>query len=70
VLFASAAVRREGALTGRVAVPFAVRASTVGFTGDADGETVYAEIWMPEWGVPITVGAITDLFATRPPACL
>lgn len=61
VLFASAAVRREGALTSRVAVPFTVRASTVGFVGDADGETVHAEIWMPEWDRPASLPEVERL---------
>ncbi|GAA1563303.1 hypothetical protein GCM10009827_101100 [Dactylosporangium maewongense] len=61
VLFASAAVRREGALTSRVAVPFAVDGSAGGFATDADGEPVRAEMWMPEWSRPATLAEIEHL---------
>jgi CRISPR-associated protein Csx17 len=52
VLFASAVVRRQGALMSRAALPFMVQASTAGFSGSAPEETVHGEVWTPEWTRP------------------
>jgi CRISPR-associated protein Csx17 len=61
VLFASAATRRAGAMTGRVAVPFMVRASPVGYAGSATGESVHAEFWAPLWDRPASLPEVERL---------
>jgi CRISPR-associated protein Csx17 len=61
LLFASAVVRRHGAQTSRVAVPFQVRASTVGFPSSASEENVLGEIWTPEWSRPARLVELEQL---------
>lgn len=60
-LFASAATRRCGARSAGAAVPFVVRASTVGFGSAASGENAAAEIWTPQWDRPATLAEIRHL---------
>lgn len=61
VMFASAVVRRQGALMSRAAVPFMVRATTVGFGSGAAEEKVLGEIWTPEWDRPARLAEVEHL---------
>lgn len=61
LLFASAAVRRLGARSSGAAVPFVVRASTVGFGSSAPEENALAEIWTPQWERPATLAEVRHL---------
>lgn len=61
LLFASTATRRQGAATSDAAIPFVVRASTVGYGSSAVDEGAQAEIWTPEWDRPATLAEIEHL---------
>jgi CRISPR-associated protein Csx17 len=64
LLFAGAAARRIGTDTqGKAAFPFTVDPNPVGYGSAAEGEDVRAEIWVPEWIRPTTLGELTLLLA-------
>jgi len=63
LLFATAVVRRHGAGYTRVALPFQVRASAVGYPTQAPDENVLGELWAPEWTAPARLDEITHLLA-------
>ena len=64
VLFASAAVRRQGALAVHAALPFQVRSSSVGFGSSALAEQALGEMWTPEWDRPAPLAEIAHLLAS------
>ncbi|MBT0774224.1 type I-U CRISPR-associated protein Csx17 [Kineosporia sp. J2-2] len=62
LFFTAGVVRRQGARNTGTALPFLVRASTVGYATAAAGETVSAELWAPEWDEPAGLAEITQVF--------
>ncbi|MEO7193385.1 MAG: type I-U CRISPR-associated protein Csx17, partial [Pseudonocardiaceae bacterium] len=63
LLFATAVVRRHGTEYARVALPFQVRSSAVGYPTQAPGENVLGELWAPEWSAPAQLDEVTHLLA-------
>lgn len=66
LLFAAAAVRRlETGARGAAAAPFQVRTSSVGYGSASPGEqeSARAELWLPMWPAPASIGELRALFA-------
>jgi CRISPR-associated protein Csx17 len=66
LLFAGAASRRlELGWRGSASYPFHVNTSVVGYGASAEGDasSARAEVWLPLWTAPATVGEIKALFA-------
>lgn len=63
LLFASAVVRRLGADTSQVAIPFVVRSSPVGYSSSAATENVMGEMWAPVWSRPAALVEIEQLLS-------
>lgn len=61
LLFAAAAVRRQGSRTVGASMPFLVRASGVGHPSAALDEAASAEVWTPEWDRPATLPEVRHL---------
>lgn len=62
LLFASLPARRLGAVSGRAAVPFTVSCDPAGSAGLAVDEERFAELWLPLWRRPATLGQLRRLF--------
>lgn len=67
LLFAGAAARRYGAdAVGKAAYPFCVEPVAVGYASESDveaGEKTRAELWLPLWDTPTSLGEVSRLFA-------
>lgn len=66
LLFAAASVKRlESTEPGVLAYPFSVRQAGVGYASaaDADESASRAEMWLPLWSSPVTLGELSAIFA-------
>lgn len=67
LLFAGAAARRYGAdAVGKAAYPFCVEPVAVGYASESEiesGEKTRAELWLPLWDAPTSLGEVSRLFA-------
>lgn len=62
IVFRSAPARRLGTdTTGKAAFPFTVDPDPVGYGSAAGGEDARAELWMPEWPAPVSLGELQHL---------
>jgi CRISPR-associated protein Csx17 len=67
LLFAGAAVRRYGSdAAGKAAYPFCVEPVAVGYASESEvevGEKTRAELWVPLWNTPTSLGELSRLYA-------